>query len=286
MLSAVTKQAPSPSLQTFQGISGETRLLQARGFQRSPLVLQSPDLHRLRGREGRLAEQPGWAGGSGEAGAREGAAQEPRAEMLAASRRAPLAVGQVWGNPSRFTGPRGRKSRRHFSHSCPQTPTLAGVGGVGKGAGSTFPVAEPSPKTFPARPRGEGEAEAPGEARHARGTRGARWRLTSLRGARRSVPRRRLRGSTRRTPRRGGCRRGCGPSWFAGRSRREARTRLARARGSGSGSRSRSGPGSGRRGSEPAARALALSWRCEAWRPHPACRFAPPGGVPCDSHRR
>lgn len=43
MLSTVTRQAPSLSLQTFQEISGETLLLQAQGFQRSPLALASPD---------------------------------------------------------------------------------------------------------------------------------------------------------------------------------------------------------------------------------------------------
>lgn len=109
MLSTVTRQAPSLSLQTFQEISGETLLLQAQGFQRSPLALASPDPAGFgtegREREGRLAEQPG------RAEAREDAAQERRAEMLAASRWAPLAAGHVWGNPSPLRGPQGRKSR-------------------------------------------------------------------------------------------------------------------------------------------------------------------------------
>lgn len=106
MLSTVTRQAPSLSLQTFQEISGETLLLQAQGFQRSPLALASPHPAGFgtegREREGRLAEQPG------RAEATEDAAQERRAEMLAASRWVPLAAGQVWGNPSPLRGPQGR----------------------------------------------------------------------------------------------------------------------------------------------------------------------------------
>lgn len=109
MLSTVTRQAPSLSLQTFQEISGETLLLQAQGFQRSPLALASPDPAGFgtegREREGRLAEQPGRA----ETG--EDAAQERRAEMLAASGWAPFAAGHVWGNPGPLRGPQGRKSR-------------------------------------------------------------------------------------------------------------------------------------------------------------------------------
>lgn len=67
MLSTVTRQAPSLSLQTFQEISEETLLLQAEGFQRSPLALASPDPLQPRGREGRDGdwrrdEQPGPAG--------------------------------------------------------------------------------------------------------------------------------------------------------------------------------------------------------------------------------
>lgn len=229
----------------------------------------------------------GW-GGSGEAGAREDAAQEPRAEMLAASRRAPLAADQVWGNPSRFTGPRGRKSRRHFSHSCPQTPTLEGVGGMGKDAGSTFPVTELSPKTFPARPRGEGEAEAPGEARHSRGTRGARWGLTSPRGARScgggSEARR---GGPRAAAAAGGAAAVHGPRGApAEKPQRDSPVRAAPA----------PAPAPALAPAPAwAAAGAALSRQRALWPstgevrlggPTPACRFAPPGGVPCDVYMR
>lgn len=147
MLSTVTRQAPSLSLQTFQEISGETLLLQAQGFQRSPLALASPHPAGFgtegREREGRLAEQPG------RAEATEDAAQERRAEMLAASRWAPLAAGQVWGNPSPLRGPQGRKSRVATSAAAvPKRQLCCGAGG---GRRLYFPCSLTFSKNFPSR---------------------------------------------------------------------------------------------------------------------------------------
>ena len=75
MLSTVTLRAPSLSLQTFLEMSGETCLLQAQGFQRSPLVLAFPPPPPPRPRapksgtgrdgEGRPAEQRGRAEAGG-----------------------------------------------------------------------------------------------------------------------------------------------------------------------------------------------------------------------------
>lgn len=128
MLSTVTGQAPL-SLQTFQEISGETRLLQVQGFQRSPLALAFPT------RAGLGAQGDGLRGtcgpcslagqGSGLASVREEKAREQSRDALSkspsASRRGPRL-----GNPSRFRSRRARKPDPHFGHSRPRRPTLRG----------------------------------------------------------------------------------------------------------------------------------------------------------------
>lgn len=112
MLSTVTRQAPSLSLQTFQEISEETLLLQAEGFQRSPLALASPDPPPVSGQRGKgrglAAGRATWTRrGSGEGSTQEDANQEQRAEMLAPSRWAPPAASQVWEISASSEAPEG-----------------------------------------------------------------------------------------------------------------------------------------------------------------------------------
>lgn len=102
-MSTVTGRAPSLSLQTFQEISGETRLLQAPGFQRSPWALTSPDPCPPPEQEEKRREAQ-----------RVGRGQRPgrcrsraRAEMLAARRRPPPAAARVWDSPAASRAPRG-----------------------------------------------------------------------------------------------------------------------------------------------------------------------------------
>ena len=92
-MSTVTGRAPSPALQTFQEISGETRLLQAQGFQRSSPYPHLPGPHIPRPAPASAAKREG----TGRRGWTLRGSEKPapgktqRAEMLAARRLPPQA---------------------------------------------------------------------------------------------------------------------------------------------------------------------------------------------------
>lgn len=166
MLSTVTRQAPSLSLQTFQEISEETLLLQAEGFQRSPLALASPDPPPASGQRGKgrglAAGRATWTRrGSGEGSTQEDANQEQRAEMLAPSRWAPPAASQVWEISASSEAPEGTSP---VATSATPVPKRQLCWELGKGASSAFPVAQLSPKQLPSRSSMPRDAGRPGRS--------------------------------------------------------------------------------------------------------------------------
>lgn len=250
MLSTVTRQAPSLSLQTFQEISGETPLLQAQGFQWSPLAPASPDPRRLRDREGpdgegRLAEQPGPAGAQERPGKMLLKSQEQRCSPQVAGHLSPRAVsGEI---PAGSGPPKGASPVATSATPVPKRQPCWGVGG---GRRLYFPCSLTFSKNFPSlSSTGREKPRRPGRLSHPTGRAAPGGNSPP---ARRSVLRLGLKGSAQRAPRRG-CSGSWGRSWSSGSARRDARARL-------SGAPDGSGPGGCKHGSEPEARALALNW--------------------------
>lgn len=182
MLSTVTRQAPSLSLQTFQEISGETLLLQAQGFQWSPLALASPDPRRLRDREGpdgegRLAEQPGPAGAQERPGKMPLQSKEQRCSPQVAGRLSPRAIsGEI---PAGSGPPEGASPVATSASPVPKRHLCWGDGG---GRRLYFPCSLTFSKNFPSlsstgreKPRRPGRLSRRVETHLPRGARFCGW---------------------------------------------------------------------------------------------------------------
>lgn len=163
-MSTVTGRAPSPALQTFQEISGETRLLQAQGFQRSSPYphLPGPRIPRLAPASG--AERRGWTLRGSEKPA------PGKMQSRDARRTSPPAAGPVWGLPAGSEAPYGRNPAPSLA-----TPAPSRQLGWGSGRGSlALPSPEPNfrQQTSQSVLQGKRETKAPREKPHPRGTRG------------------------------------------------------------------------------------------------------------------
>ena len=141
-MSTVTGRAPSPALQTFQEISGETRLLQAQGFQRSSPYphLPGPRIPRRAPASGAEREGTGRRGWTLRGSEKPAPGKMQRAEMLAARRLPPQALcgdsQPVQRPPTGATPPPGQPLQPPVANSAggavggrwlylPQSPTFA-----------------------------------------------------------------------------------------------------------------------------------------------------------------